>query len=130
MISNTYQAAFSEETLRGYIDKIRGADRTAAEEAERYVQTLAAPPGSLGKLEEAAVQLAGITGLVKNRVDRRRIIVLCADNGVVAEGVSVTPPSVTLAQAVNMTKSQTGMSTLAKRFGSEVEVVDVGIDAD
>lgn len=121
---------FSEDTLRIYLKGISGADRAAAEEAERYSKTLAAPPGSLGKLAEAAVQLAGITGRVKNRLDRRRIIVLCADNGVVAEGVSVTPSYVTLAQAVNMTKYRTGMSTLARHFGCEVEVVDVGIDAD
>lgn len=121
---------FSEATLRRYLKGISGVDRAAAEEAERYSKTLAAPPGSLGKLAEAAVQLAGITGRVKNRLDRRRIIVLCADNGVVAEGVSVTPSYVTLAQAVNMTKYRTGMSTLARHFGCEVEVVDVGIDAD
>ena len=130
MVLKNHPLLFSEENLRQYIEEIRGADRAAMEAADRYAQTLAAPPGSLGKLTEAAVQLAGITGQVKNRLDRRRIIVLCADNGVVAEGVSVTPPSVTLAQAINMTKYQTGMSTLAKHFGCEVETVDVGIDAD
>lgn len=120
----------TEEELRALLRGLRGADVRAKEEAARYVRTLAAPPGSLGALADAAVQLAGITGRVKNSVDRRRVIVLCADNGVVREGVSVTPPSVTLAQAVNMTKYRTGMSVLAKHFGCEVQVVDVGIDAD
>ena len=130
MSADSQSLLFSEDTLRRYLKGISGADRAAAEEAERYTKTLAAPPGSLGKLAEAAVQLAGITGQVKNRLDRRRIIVLCADNGVVAEGVSVAPSYVTLAQAVNMTKYRTGMSTLARHFGCEVEVVDVGINAD
>ena len=117
----------SEETLKKLVCGIHGADRSAARRARQYVESLAAPPGSLGKLTDAGVQLAGITGQVKNRLDRRRIIVLCADNGVVEEGVSATPPIVTLSQAVNMTRHLTGMSSLAAHFGCEVEVVDVGI---
>ena len=116
-----------EEKLRERIEEIRGADLDAARAAADYVQSLAAPPGSLGKLTDAAVQLAGITGKVKNTLDRRRIIVMCADNGVVEEGVSSTPQIVTLAQALNMTRHLTGMSSLARHFGCEVEVVDIGI---
>ena len=117
----------AEEKLRKLIEEIRGEDRDAARAAADYVQSLAAPPGSLGKLTDAAVQLAGITGKVKNTLDRRRIIVMCADNGVVEEGVSSTPQIVTLAQALNMTRHLTGMSSLAAHFGNEVEVVDIGI---
>ena len=118
-----------EEKLKRILSEVRGADPDALREAAVYVQSLAAPPGSLGKLTDAAVQLAGITGKVQNTVSRRRIIVLCADNGVVEEGVSVTPQIVTLSQAVNMTRHLTGMSSLAAHFGDEVEVVDVGIAA-
>lgn len=116
-----------EEKLHREIEKIRGADRKAMREAAAYVQSLAAPPGSLGKLTDAAVQLAGITGKVKNNLGKRRIIVLCADNGVVEEGVSSTPQIVTLSQALNMTRHLTGMSSLASHFGIDVEVVDIGI---
>ena len=118
-----------EEKLKRILSEVRGAGPVALREAAVYVQSLAAPPGSLGKLTDAAVQLAGITGKVQNTVSRRRIIVLCADNGVVEEGVSVTPQIVTLSQAVNMTRHLTGMSSLAAHFGDEVEVVDVGIAA-
>lgn len=117
----------AEEKLFKQIEEIRAADADAMRDAAAYVQSLAAPPGSLGKLTDAAIQLAGITGEVKNTLDRRRIIVMCADNGVVAEGVSSTPPIVTLSQALNMTKRLTGMSTLAAHFGIDVEVVDIGI---
>jgi nicotinate-nucleotide--dimethylbenzimidazole phosphoribosyltransferase len=117
----------AEEKLFKQIEEIRAADADAMRDAAAYVQSLAAPPGSLGKLTDAAVQLAGITGRVKNTLDRRRIIVMCADNGVVAEGVSSTPPIVTLSQALNMTRHLTGMSSLARHFGCEVEVVDIGI---
>ena len=115
------------EELAIQLDQIRGADLSASREAAAYVQSLAAPPGSLGKLTDAAVQLAGITGKVKNTLGRRRIIVMCADNGVVEEGVSVTPQIVTLSQALNMTRHLTGMSTLAAHFGIDVDVVDIGI---
>ena len=117
----------AEEELKKSLREVKGADSEALHEAAVYVQSLAAPPGSLGKLTDAAVQLAGITGRVKNTVARRRVIVMCADNGVVEEGVSVTPRAVTLSQALNMTKHLTGMSSLAAHFGDEVEVVDIGI---
>ena len=117
----------AEEELKKSLREVKGADPEALHEAAVYVRSLAAPPGSLGKLTDAAVQLAGITGRVKNTVARRRVIVMCADNGVVEEGVSVTPRAVTLSQALNMTKHLTGMSSLAAHFGDEVEVVDIGI---
>lgn len=119
--------AFTEDRLRELAGAVTGQDAEAVRAAENYVDSLAAPPGSLGRLADAAIRLAGITGRVKNRVDRRRIIVLCADNGVVAEGVASTPQIVTLSQALNMTRGLTGMSAMARHFGCEVEVVDVGI---
>ena len=88
---------------------------------------LAKPPGSLGLLEEISIQLAGITGKVKNHVARTRIYVLAADNGVVCEGVSSAPQSVTRAQSINLTRGLTGASCLAKHFGDELTVVDMGI---
>ena len=117
----------AEEKLYKQIEEIRGADADAMRAASAYVQSLAAPPGSLGKLTDAAVQLAGITGKVKNTLGRRRIIVMCADNGVVEEGVSATPQIVTLSQALNMTRHLTGMSSLAAHFGIDTEIVDIGI---
>ena len=65
---------------------------------------LAKPPGSLGRLEDISVQLAGITGKVCNHMDRKRLLVFAADNGVAAEGVSSAPQSVTLMQTVNLTR--------------------------
>ena len=99
-------------------------------EASEYIDSLIKPPKSLGKLEKIAISLAGITGQVKNELKKKRIIVLCADNGVTCEGVSSAPVSVTASQAVNMTKGITGMSSMARHFGIETEIVDVGISTD
>jgi nicotinate-nucleotide--dimethylbenzimidazole phosphoribosyltransferase len=77
-----------------------------------------------------SIRLAGITGQLHNPMEKRRIVVLAADNGVVEEGVSATPQSVTLSQSINMTMRKTGMSCLAKFFGDDVVVTDVGIASD
>ncbi|MCR5208769.1 MAG: nicotinate-nucleotide--dimethylbenzimidazole phosphoribosyltransferase [Lachnospiraceae bacterium] len=113
--------------LNGILNRIKAADAEAMAEAGRYLDKLAKPPGSLGKLEEIACRYAGITGKLHNDPGKKRIIVLCADNGVTAEGVSSAPVSVTAAQAVNMTGYLTGMSSMARAFGQEIQVVDVGI---
>ena len=98
------------------------------EKARQRQAELAKPPGSLGKLEDYSIRLAGITGKVKNEIKKCRVIVLAADNGVTAEGVSSAPTSVTLSQVINMTRHITGMSSLAYYFGNEVVVADLGID--
>lgn len=116
-----------EAELKQVLAQIHPLDDMAMDAAKAWQAKLAKPPGSLGKLEGISIQLAGITGKLQNRVETRRIIVLCADNGVVEEGVSCAPQSVTAAQAVNMTRRCTGMSALAKHFGDQVQVVDMGM---
>ena len=120
--------------MRADLEKIIAAaeplDAAAMDEAERYQARLAKPPGSLGKLETLSVQLAGITGRVHNELRDKHLIVFASDNGVVAEGVSSAPQSVTLQQTLNLTGEKTGASVLAKRFGCGITVCDVGVNAD
>jgi len=116
-----------EKELQSLLRGIEGADRAAMDAARRYQAQLAKPPGSLGKLESAAVRLSGITGKVHNEIEKCRVIVLCADNGIVEEGIGSAPRGVTAAQAVNMTRGWTGMSSIARAFSDDVQVVDVGI---
>jgi len=116
-----------EKEILELLSQIEDLDEKAIEAAKERQAKLAKPPGSLGKLEDISIRLAGITGKVNNNPDRRRIIVLCADNGIIEEGVSCTPRSVTASQAVNMTLRKTGMSCMAKAFGDDVQVVDMGI---
>ena len=118
------------QTLAGLLAGIGGPDESALAAARARQAALAKPPGSLGRLEDISVQLAGITGSVKNEIRRTRIYVLAADNGVVCEGVSSAPQSVTLAQSINLTRGLTGASSLARRFGDGLVVVDMGIAAD
>lgn len=116
--------------LQDYINGIGPLDRNAVSEALKRQASLAKPPGSLGRLEALGTQLAGICGAAQPRCEKKRLLVFAADNGVVAEGVSSAPQSVTLAQTVNLTRGLTGAAVLARRFGAELEVIDVGVAAD
>ena len=120
----------TETELKNYIAAIRPADRDAMAAARQRQAQLAKPPGSLGALEDMSVRLAGVTGQVCPRMDKCRVAVFAADNGVVDEGVSCAPRSVTVQQAVNMTRRKTGMSAMAAAFGDDVAVVDVGMAQD
>ena len=116
--------------LQALIASISPLDEEAMAQAGKRQAQLAKPPGSLGRLEDLSVQLAGITGKVLNRVEHPHLLVFAGDNGVVAEGVSSAPQSVTLMQTVNLTRAKTGASTLAKHFGQGITVCDVGVNAD
>ena len=105
-------------------------DEAAMAAARERQAQLAKPPGSLGRLEELSIQLAGITGKVHNKIEKKHLLVFAADNGVVEEGVSSAPQSVTLMQTVNLTRHKTGASTLCRHFGCEITVCDVGVNAD
>ena len=108
---------------------VKALDAAAMELARQHQAQLAKPPGSLGRLEELSIQLAGITGKVRNRLEKKHLLVFAADNGVVEEGVSSAPQSVTLMQTVNLTHHKTGASVLAKHFGCALTVCDVGVNA-
>ena len=116
--------------LKAYLDSIQPLDEAAMAKARERQAQLAKPPGSLGRLEDLSVQLAGITGKVHNKIEKKHLLVFAADNGVVAEGVSSAPQSVTLMQTINLTRAKTGASTLCKHFGCGITVCDVGVNAD
>lgn len=99
----------------------------AVKAAEERQKVLAKPTGSLGELESISVQMAGITGEIKNTVQKKAIIIMCADNGVVSEGVASAPQSVTLSQTINFTRGLTGVSSMARYFGIDLLVVDMGV---
>ena len=116
--------------LQELLQKITPLDEAAMAEARERQAQLAKPPGSLGRLEDLSVQLAGISGKVLNSVKRLDLLVFAGDNGVVVEGVSSAPQSVTLSQTINLTRAKTGASTLCKHFGCGITVCDVGVNAD
>lgn len=116
-----------EEKLQELVSQIRGLDEHAMEQTKHRQDYLVKPPGSLGRLEDISVKVAGITGKVKTPIRKFAIAVMCADNGVVEEGVASAPQTVTLAQTINFTRRLTGVGTMAKHFNIPLLVVDVGV---
>ena len=116
--------------LNDIINEIEAVNEQIISQAEERMTSLAKPLKSLGKLEEIAIKLSGITGKIKNKIDKKMVIIMCSDNGVIEEGVASAPQSVTLAQTINFTKGLTGVAVLAKANNTELMVVDVGINCD
>ena len=116
--------------LKEIINEIDDVNKEIIIEAEKRMISLAKPPNSLGKLEDISIKLAGITGKVKNTINKKLVIIMCSDNGVVEEGVASSPQSVTLAQTINFTKGLTGVAVIAKANNTDLKILDVGINCD
>lgn len=117
-------------TLGQALESIGTLDREAMRGAQARLDSLTKPLGSLGRLEELIVRIAGINGAAMPRVDKKTVVIMCADNGVTAEGVSSCPKSVTASVAQNFTRGITGINVLSRKAGADIVVVDIGIDAD
>ena len=89
--------------------------------------SIAKPLGSLGLLEEAVIRIAGIAGTPDPDLSRRAVVVMCADNGVVEEGVTQTGQEVTAVVTENMSAGDTSVCRMARLAGAEVIPVDIGV---
>lgn len=98
--------------------------------AQRAIDDKTKPLGALGELETWAVRLACIQDTLTPRIDHARILVFGADHGVAAEGVSAYPPQVTPEMMKNFARGGAAINVLAHANGLEVEVIDVGVNAD
>lgn len=96
-------------------------------EAQAHWDSIAKPLNSLGALETAIVRLASLIGTADVRLDKRAVVVLCADNGVVKEGISQSPSDITLLVAENLTKKQTSVCRMAKVANTDIIPVDMGM---
>jgi len=93
-------------------------DTAATEQARARQLQLTKPPGSLGRLEEIAVQMAGITRQPLPEVKRKAVIVMAADHGVAVEGVSAYPSAVTPQMVLNFLHGGAAINALARHAGS------------
>ena len=113
-------------TLEEVIQGIVPADRKAMDRAKARWDSIAKPLGSLGALEDAVIRIAGMTGSPDVDLSRRAVVVMCADNGVVAEGVTQTGQEVTAIVAENMSTGDTSVCAMSRAAGAEVVPVDIG----
>ncbi len=113
--------------LEETIEAIKASDEVAKDLTRKKWDGLVKPIGSLGMLEEVTIKIAGMTGKLDNTINKRAIVVMCSDNGVVEEGVSGSPQFFTNLLTKSMAKGITGVSTLAKFTNTHIHIVDMGL---
>ena len=120
----------AEEKLREDLKQIVPADAGSMEKAKQRWKSVGKPLFSLGKLEDAVIRIAGIKGKPVYSLGRKGLVIMCADNGVVAEGVTQTGQEVTAIVAENFTKKETSVCLMAEVAGVDLFPVDIGMVAD
>lgn len=115
------------ETLSQQIGQISEPDRAAALEAKKRWDSVAKPLGSLGLLEDALIGIAALTGSADIDLSVRRLYLMCADNGVVAQNVTQTGSEVTALMADSFAAGKSSACRMAKVADCQVEAVDLGI---
>jgi nicotinate-nucleotide--dimethylbenzimidazole phosphoribosyltransferase len=123
-ISNQEDAMLYEK-----LKQIKSLENERLQSTRNRVDQLIKPQGSLGKIEEIAIKLSGITGQAMPRLDRHAIIVMCADHGVCDEGIASAPQVVTLLQTLNISKRITGVGALADPHKTKIYTVDIGVNS-
>lgn len=113
-------------TLSTLLDAITPLPAEAGAAARAHLDALTKPPGSLGRLEEIAERLVALRG-APPRVERPVILTLAADHGVVVEGVSAYPQSVTAQMVENFLRGGAAVNVLARQAGARVVVADFGV---
>lgn len=115
------------ESASDAIAKIGPLDAPAMAAAAAHLDRLTKPPGSLGRLEELLITVAGITGRPDASFDRRWIVVAAGDHGVAQEGVSAYPPIVTAQMVANFVAGGGAINVLAAAVGASLAVLDIGV---
>jgi nicotinate-nucleotide--dimethylbenzimidazole phosphoribosyltransferase len=116
--------------LLSTIDMIKLLDKGAMAEAQSRQDMLTKPQGSLGRLEELSIKLAGIQGKPIPQIRHKAIITMAGDHGVVAEEVGNWPQEVTAQMVYNFLRGRAGINVLARQAGARVIVVDMGVAAE
>lgn len=120
----------TETELKTLLSGITPPDEAARAAAHAHWAGLAKPLGGLGALETLLEDAAALTGSASLDVSRRAVLVLCSDNGVVAQGVSQTDQSVTRAVAENLAARRTSVCQMARTAHCDVVPVDMGMAGD
>jgi len=116
-----------DESLNQVLQAIKPLDRAVMEAAKLRQDSLTKPRGSLGRLEELAIKIAGIKGEPLPKLEHKTIVTMAADHGVVAEGVSAYPQEVTRQMVYNFLHGGAGINVLARHIRARVIVVDMGV---
>lgn len=111
-------------------NSIFSANGALAEAAQKRLDSLTKPLGSLGRLEEFARRVVAITGDKMPVLDKKVVFTFAGDHGIANEGVSAYPKEVTPQMVLNFLRGGAGINVLARHAGADVVVVDIGVDYD
>ena len=112
------------------IKNIKPLDEKSMAAARSRQDNLTKPAGSLGRLEELSIQLAGIQGKARPVIEKKAIITMAADHGVVDEKVGNWPREVTAQMVYNFLRGGAGINALARQAGARISFVDMGVAGD
>ncbi len=116
--------------LRSLIDSISPADPAVIKRARIRQARLTKPPGSLGRLEEISVRLAGISGSTRPAVTGKALVIAAGDHGVVAQGVTAYPQEITGQMVLNFLNGGAAVTAMARSLDVKVTVVDAGVKSE
>ena len=117
-------------TLKDVKGLISPADAASIEAAKKRWLSVAKPLFSLGKLEDAVIRMAGIKRTPEFELKKKGLVIMCADNGVVSEGVTQTGQEVTAIVADNFTKKAASVAIMSEVAGADLFPVDIGMVTD
>lgn len=116
--------------IQKIIQSIEPMDRTWIEKAREQTAQLLMPTRALGRLHDISEKLCGIRQTLQPCVDRKAVLVMAGDHGVVARGVSAYPQEVTVGMVQTFVAGGAGINAIARLVGADVRVVDMGVKAD
>jgi len=119
-----------EQELNNLVEAIKPLDEAAMNKARARMDILTKPQGSLGRMEDLAVQLSGISGDFFPVDTKKRVVVMAADHGVTEEGISAYPSEVTAQMVANFTGGGAAINVLGRQGDVEVVVADIGVKVD
>lgn len=116
--------------VREAMDRIKPLDEQAMGAARKHWDSIAKPLGSLGKLEQAIIQIAGIQRTPDVRIGKKGLVIMCADNGVVREGVTQSGQDVTAVVAENFLDEKSCVAIMCRQTNAGIFPVDIGMAVD
>lgn len=116
----------SIKNVKSSIDEL---DKESMEKTQDHLDSLTKPPGSLGKLEELCIKIAGIQAS-EPIINGKKIFILAGDHGITEEGVSAFPSSVTKQMMRNFVNEGAAINALSNYSGTELELVDMGVEGE
>lgn len=110
--------------------KVESLDRRAQAEVKARWDSIAKPLDSLGEFESTTARIGAITGSADLKLHAKTVVIFCADNGIVEEGVSQTGQEITALVAESMARGESSVCKMAGKIGADIRVVDIGINKD